>query len=41
MVRNDEKYTFPEVLIFDGAAEKRKVKMMKSKIGEIFPPQNT
>ena len=38
---NEEKHTFPEVIIFEGAAENRKIKIMKSKRRKVFPPQNT
>ena len=32
---------FPEVIIFDGAAENLKMKRTQPKIGKDFPPQNT
>ena len=35
MVRNDEKYTFPEVLIFDGAEENWEMIIMTSKIQSV------
>ena len=38
LVRNDEKYTFPEVLIFEGATGNRKINIMKSKRKKVFPP---